>query len=168
MRLFLLVLSSIFIFSGCVVRTYKVTKDRVDQNLTAGNRGYLQGEAPAREGKERKTTRTTQVVELELHPIVKFEKFPKQKPVEITEEDQEVTGNRGYIMQSQTPVIREPVVVAKIEKYTVQKGDTLQKISKKFYGTSKKWTKIYEANKVALRGPDKIYPGQAINIPTNE
>jgi nucleoid-associated protein YgaU len=58
----------------------------------------------------------------------------------------------------------EPETV-NIQKYTVQKGDTLQKISKKFYGTTKKWTKIYEANKDIIKGPNKIYPGQAINIP---
>ena len=50
--------------SGCVVRTYTLTKDRVDQEL-AGNRGYLQGNPPPYEGK-RKSTRQTTVVEVEL------------------------------------------------------------------------------------------------------
>src|SRR5512139_2133187 len=31
------------------------------------------------------------------------------------------------------------------QNYTVKKGDTLQEISQKFYGTTKKWRKIYEA-----------------------
>jgi nucleoid-associated protein YgaU len=51
------------------------------------------------------------------------------------------------------------------EKYTVAKNDTLQKISKKFYGTTKRWMKIYDANKDVLRAPDKLYPGQVLNIP---
>jgi len=54
-----------------------------------------------------------------------------------------------------------------MQAYIVGKGDTLQKISQKFYGTTKKWVKIYEANKDALKGPNKIYPGQSINIPTD-
>jgi nucleoid-associated protein YgaU len=54
-----------------------------------------------------------------------------------------------------------------MEKYKVQKGDTLQKISQKFYGTTKKWQKIYEANKDTLKGPDKLYPGRTINIPVD-
>ncbi|MDD2680209.1 MAG: LysM peptidoglycan-binding domain-containing protein, partial [Candidatus Omnitrophica bacterium] len=64
-------------------------------------------------------------------------------------------------------VVPEPAVTASVssQKYTVGKNDTLQKISKKFYGTTKKWTKIYEANKDVLSGPDKVYPGQELNIP---
>jgi nucleoid-associated protein YgaU len=45
------------------------------------------------------------------------------------------------------------------------KGDTLQKISKKFYGKTNKWNRIYEANKDKLKSPNKIYPGQVIDIP---
>jgi nucleoid-associated protein YgaU len=144
---------------------------RVDQDLT-GNRGYLQGEAPAVEEKERKITRTTQVVEIELHSPIKFEKAPKQGYVEegqIKEEkaeDQDIWGNRGFITQKSIPETEEKPLSVAIEKYTVQKGDTLQKISKKFYGTTKKWNKIYEANQDKLKGPDKIYPGQVIDIPT--
>jgi len=52
--LYLLGLSLIFMLSGCVVRTYPVTKDRIDQDLTAGNRGYLLGQAPVSELKERR------------------------------------------------------------------------------------------------------------------
>lgn len=164
----LLVLAAVFIMSGCVVRTYPLTKDRVDQDLTAGNRGYLKGEAPSGEVKERKSTRTTQAIEIELHSPIKFEKAPKVKCEEKTE-DSSLEGNRGYITQSITPEIAEPAAAASpiFEKYTVQKNDTLQKISQKFYGTTKKWTKIYEANKDTMRGPNKIYPGQVLNIPSS-
>ena len=165
----LLGLSFVFILSGCVVRTYPVTKDRIDQDLNMGNRGYLKGQVPAGLGKERKATRTTQVVEVELHSPIKFERTPGHKAVEemplAKTEDQELWGNRGYISQSETPEIQEPVQGPRMEKYTVQKQDTLQKISKKFYGTTKKWNKIYEANTDTLKGPNKIYPGRVINIP---
>ena len=162
-----------FILSGCIVRTYPLTKDRVDQDLT-GNRGYLQGAGPAVETQERKTTRRTQVVEIELHPPIKFEKAPKQRtldtgPVEKTE-DNELWGNRGYLTQSQTPEMTEAASVsmaqgARFQKYTVKKTDTLQKISKEIYRTTKKWRKIFEANSDTLKSPDKIYPGQVINVP---
>ncbi|MEK6728182.1 MAG: LysM peptidoglycan-binding domain-containing protein [Candidatus Omnitrophota bacterium] len=156
-----------FLLSGCVVRTYPLTKERVDQNLT-GNRGYLLGKAPAGEERERPATRTTQVVEIELHSPIKFEKAPKVKTEEAhpfieTEEQVMEGGNRGYLTRSVAPEVAEP---AAVEKYTVQKGDTLQKISKKFYGTTKKWNKIYELNKDTLKAPDKIRPGQVLNIPT--
>lgn len=162
-KIYLLLLSSIFILSGCLVRTYQVTKDRVDQDLTSGNRGYLKGQAPpgALEA-ERKPTRTLRVVEVELGPPIKFEKKAKPKPVKeapvVETPDEQILGNRGFISESQAPLVN-------LEKYRVQKGDTLQKISQKFYGTTKNWTKIYEANKEVLKGPNKIYPGQVIDIP---
>lgn len=161
-----------FILSGCVVRTYPVTKERVDQHLT-GNRGYLKGDAPKQEAKERKTTRTTRVVEVELYSPIKFERAPKAKTREKTaepSEDKRLWGNRGFITESTTPEIAEPasgpgVSATKIEKYVVEKGDTLQKISRRFYGTTKRWNKIFQANKDKLKAPDKIYPGQVIDVP---
>ena len=49
--------------------------------------------------------------------------------------------------------------------YTVQKGDTLSKIAKEFYGNANKYNQIFEANKPMLKDPDKIYPGQVLRIP---
>lgn len=161
------------LLTGCVVRTYPVTKERVDQELTVGNRGYLKGQVPAGEIKERKKTRATQTVEIELYPPIRFERMAKPKsgekaPLE-SGEDKEVWGNRGFITQSETLETAEAETPrGKIEKYTVRKGDTLQKISQKFYGTTKKWNKIYLANQDKLKGPDKIYPGQVIDIPVEE
>lgn len=170
-RRYTLYLLGLLLLSGCVVRTYPVTKDRIDQELSAGNRGYLKGVAPLAEVKERKKSRTTQVVEIELHSPLRFEKMPKAKTVEPPvkkiekeeSEDQGLWGNRGFITQeSPQPTY---AVEKSVEKYKVGKGDTLQKISQKFYGTTKKWTKIYDANKGSLKGPNKIYPGQVIDIP---
>ena len=49
--------------------------------------------------------------------------------------------------------------------YTVQKGDTLSKISKQYYGDAGKYMKIFEANKDKLKDPDKIQVGQVLVIP---
>lgn len=49
--------------------------------------------------------------------------------------------------------------------YIVQKNDTLQKISEKFFGTTQKWKYIYNVNKHILKSPDRIRPGQKIVIP---
>lgn len=164
-------LASVLLLSGCVVRTYPLTKDRLDQDLSGGNRGYLKGQAPAVDESARKKTRTTQVLEVELYPPIRFEKAPKNKSLEplVAKDTEEmpIEGNRGYITQSTVPEVSEPEAGSggSFEKYTVQKADTLQKISKKFYGTTKKWNRIYEANKDTIKGPNKIYPGQVINIP---
>ena len=57
------------------------------------------------------------------------------------------------------------VVEPAYRTYKVKKKDTLQKISKKFFGTTKKWYAIYELNKDKLKSPDKVFPGQIIRIP---
>lgn len=49
--------------------------------------------------------------------------------------------------------------------YTVQRGDSLSKIAKKFYGDAMKYPVIFEANRPLLSDPDKIYPGQVLRIP---
>lgn len=49
--------------------------------------------------------------------------------------------------------------------HTVESGDTLGKIAKKFYGNTMKYPIIFEANKPMLTDPDKIYPGQVLRIP---
>ena len=49
--------------------------------------------------------------------------------------------------------------------YKVKKGDTLQKISYKFYGKYSLWPKIFEANKDRLENPDSLYVGQEIKVP---
>jgi nucleoid-associated protein YgaU len=49
--------------------------------------------------------------------------------------------------------------------YTVQKGDSLSKISKAQYGDPMKYNAIFEANKPMLKDPDQIYPGQVLRIP---
>ncbi len=49
--------------------------------------------------------------------------------------------------------------------YTVQSGDTLSAISKKFYGNANDYMEIFNANRDQLADPDKIKPGQVLKIP---
>ena len=50
--------------------------------------------------------------------------------------------------------------------YTIAKGDTLWGISTDFYKDGSKFPMIVEANLEVIKDADKIYPGQAIRIPT--
>ena len=56
-------------------------------------------------------------------------------------------------------------IAAGAEFVTVEKGDTLSAITKRFYKDPNKYNKIFEANKPMLKHPDKIYPGQVLRIP---
>jgi tetratricopeptide (TPR) repeat protein len=49
--------------------------------------------------------------------------------------------------------------------YTVQPGDTLASISRKFYKSSAQWGKILAANPEVLAKPGDLKPGQTLRIP---
>jgi tetratricopeptide (TPR) repeat protein len=52
-----------------------------------------------------------------------------------------------------------------MRSYTVQRGDTLASISRKFYQTSSHWGKILAANPEILAKPTDLKPGQTLRIP---
>lgn len=52
------------------------------------------------------------------------------------------------------------------QQYTVQSGDSLSRIAKRFYGDGNAWKQIFEANRDTLKDPDKIFPGQVLTIPS--
>ena len=62
--------------------------------------------------------------------------------------------------------VAKPAAAPELQLYTVQKGDSLSKIAKNFYGDANKWNKIFDANKDILKNPDLIQPGQKLKIPT--
>ena len=159
----------IFILNGCALRTYSVTKDRVDQDLSTGNRGFLTGESKTPEEIPRKKTRQVHVVEMELRPLAegRAKSAVAEPGVSPVESGKEAVEKPSQVSEIKT-VFASPVEPSKtiaMKKYTVLKGDTLQSISKKFFGTTKRWQDIYKANSDVLKSPDKIYPGQIINIP---
>ena len=51
------------------------------------------------------------------------------------------------------------------QRYTVQGGDTLGKIAKRFYGDASQWKRIWEANRDSIANPDVIHVGQEFVIP---
>lgn len=59
----------------------------------------------------------------------------------------------------------EQVVGPETRTYTVQKGDTLAAISRKFYNTSARWKDIVDANHNQLGGSTSIREGQVLIIP---
>jgi len=154
--------------SGCVVRTYQMTRDRIDQDLSAGNRGFLMGKGVSAEG-DRKTTRDTRVVEVELRSPIKFggKKCPAvgaQSAASGVDMAQPEAGNRGYVTESAPVAVEESLPAVATQEYTVLKGDTLQKISLKLYGTTKKYHKLFLLNQGVLKNPNSLKPGQVIKV----
>jgi len=49
--------------------------------------------------------------------------------------------------------------------HEVQKGDTLSKIARQYYGDASLYMKIFEANQDTLKNPNLIKVGQKLRIP---
>lgn len=75
--------------------------------------------------------------------------------------------------QSYAPPVEQvapPAPAAKLapKTYVIQKGDTLSKISQKFYGTTKKWKSIYDANRDKINNINNLKVGTQIVIPDSQ
>lgn len=171
MRYFFIFLGTLFLY-GCLIRTYTITKPRTDLEIK-GNRGYIYGE-PKEPLPQLKKTRKITVFEIELGPHLPKEiadeeegKIKAEKEGEISEEEilKEETFQEEVRKEAEIPEKKMESFRKEYRIYTIKKNDTLQKISKKFYGTTRKWPLIYEENKDVIKDPDKIYPGLKIKIP---
>ena len=74
------------------------------------------------------------------------------------------------IAKAETPAAqpaKKPVANTdgKQQTYTVKKGDTLSKIAQQFYGSSKKWRRIVDANKDKLGQSQVLKAGMTLVIP---
>ena len=73
-----------------------------------------------------------------------------------TQQNQETPSTN--VTTSQNPILAMPVL------YTVTRGDTLRKISQKFFGTENYWEKIFNDNRDVLRRANRIYPNQVLKL----
>ncbi|MDD5355908.1 MAG: LysM peptidoglycan-binding domain-containing protein [Candidatus Omnitrophica bacterium] len=192
-KMYILSLALAFLASGCIVRTYEVVKDRPDIEIK-GNQGYLAG-VPSEKKEVENKTRTTYVTEIELgasheeqvlveqHRQAKAaKKSAKQKTAKQTKvsnsaavDKKDVAAVPVSAKKEDTVVVvgQQPVVSAAKEKvkkastYVVKSGDTLEKIAARpeVYGDKKQWYKIFKANESKLKEPNKILPGQVLDIP---
>lgn len=180
----------LFVFSmgvvGCTrISAQLVEKPRVDQQIT-GNQGVLVGKAePVPPRKE-----TRQILEINIELPTMAELNPWREPA--TKASADISSAQGVATVVQAPVVvisrPHPTVlpispalesvkgavpqpkpaampVPAASTYTVQAGDTLDKIAASFYGDSKQWQRIFEANREMLQSPNRIYKGQSLVIP---
>lgn len=146
------------------MRSYTKQEPRKDLEIE-GNRGYLSGVAKEEPRENRLgDTRTISVVEIEFGPR------------EIKKEAVKKEATEGEVVEEEVKLLTTEVAMIAVvpdqkeeaQYYVVQKNDTLQKISHKFYGTTRKWNFLYKANKDVLKSPDKLHPGVELLIPPFE
>ncbi|MEN5061364.1 LysM peptidoglycan-binding domain-containing protein [Luteimonas sp. TWI1416] len=56
---------------------------------------------------------------------------------------------------------------APVRTHVVRKGDTLSTIAEQVYGRASRWQAIYAANRDVLDDPDRIQPGQVLQLPAD-
>jgi nucleoid-associated protein YgaU len=76
-----------------------------------------------------------------------------------------IAGNVQGVSEVTADAVSAPQQQAKVEYYTVESGDTLSGIAKRFLGNASDYPKIFEANREVIKDPNLIYPGQKIRIP---
>jgi tetratricopeptide (TPR) repeat protein len=70
----------------------------------------------------------------------------------------------GIIMAS-APMTISTAESSSTRTHVVQRGDTLQSLALRYYGTRSGWEKIYEANRSGLPSKDQLKIGQQLVIP---
>ena len=83
----------------------------------------------------------------------------KPEPPALTEETDGTTEKKAEKKSSDTPVPDRP------STYTVEDGDTLYGISKRFYGSIQHWKKIREANKALISSDNRLRAGDVLVLP---
>lgn len=94
------------------------------------------------------------------------EELPQIDPAEL-QATAPVLTTATPTVEVETPAPAVPDVPAQTagENYTVQKGDGLMSIARRFYGDAGMWRRIYEANRDRISNPDVIKVGMVLTIP---
>ena len=92
----------------------------------------------------------------------------KETPTEAAAPEEQAAAEEGDASEEQTggngqTATVEPAVAEATGNYTVQKGDSLAKIARRFYGSTAYVSKICDLNQI--EDPDRITPGQNILLP---
>jgi len=163
---YLAVFLGIILLGGCLTRTYTTETPRVDTDIQ-GNQGFLSGTPKAEPQKAKKLgpNRINSVLEVELPSLPKLPQHKGVKNEAVKPAEETVAQEQAVLPVEQASVVETPAPEKKYESYTIQKDDTLQKISEKFYGTTKKWQMLYDENKDVLKSPNSLRPGKTIKIP---
>ena len=151
----------VLVISGCRTATRVTEVPRVDLELSGGNRGYLVGTPP--EAAQLKTTRQMVETDVEVPSFYKPRRLGAPMNLEGFTPPETETGE-----QAGAGAVTPPT--GAFDTYVVQKGDSLWSIAAKpsVYGKATRWRLIFDANREALKSPDRVRPGMTLKIPRNQ
>ena len=154
--------------SGMTVRSYTEDRPRVDQDMQ-GNSGYMMGSSGKMCPMPTKSTRKMYILEVSKPAFddtdAQTKNSPSNSSLDESPEAMDVGSSSAYDSAEAMATSSDAALTGSVVDYKVQKDDTLQKISKKFYNSYSQWPKIYELNKDKITDPNHIKPGITIQIP---
>jgi len=112
-------------------------------------------------GCQKKDTVTEPPIEIGTAPG-EVTAYQETTPTTTTNGDPGMTVVEGT---GQPPVGTETTTVPP-RTYTVQKGDTLFSLARRFYGNQARWKDIYNANRDTIRDPNTLKVGQVLKLPS--
>ena len=143
--------------AGCyTTRTHVVNKERVDQEIP--------GQSADTPVKTRKVVVFEVIEKDKAHPALAADEVKASSASAST-----VAQENNFTLPTSSPVVEKAsLVTGEPQSYVVEKDDTLQKISKKVYGSYSKWTRIYDANRDVIKDPNFLKAGITLKIPALE
>ncbi len=96
-------------------------------------------------------------------------KIPASLPVTPTEavakKTEAKTGRSASSMTAENPNEKaEKTEAAVADAYTVQSGDTLERIARKLFNDGRKWRSLYEWNREQIPDPSRLRVGQTLRV----
>jgi NitT/TauT family transport system substrate-binding protein len=99
-------------------------------------------------------------------PIVAKREEPQGAPPVVIKENPTAPEKPSAGALAAKSVVQPAAPAGDSQEYTVEAGDTLSHLALRYYRDPRKWEKIYEANRQAMRNPHYIYVGQRLIIPS--
>ncbi len=98
--------------------------------------------------------------------LAKMEKARQDLSYQLNQTQQTYSELMGHMAsRKQTPEFSAVPADVEYRTHIVQQGETLMKISEKYYGTARKWKRILEANHDFINDQNRIKPGTILTIP---
>jgi LysM repeat protein len=108
---------------------------------------------------EDKTKQKTEIAKLEQDL-----KEERKKPKAVVAKAESTRDKEGFSTNAKTAAA-EKRIGSETKRYTVQKGDTLASLARRFYEDPQRWQDIADANQNVLNGGVNLRVGQVLVIP---
>lgn len=152
-----------------LARVSELTDEKVtDDRLPDGEKELSEARKRINELQQQlvKSKNDLSIAENDLQKLkAEYQKLINEKSTANTASKTGTTGASKSNSRTKTDIPGVKEVSGDIILYVVQQGDTLSRISEKFYGDRKKWNYIFNMNKDLLKNQNDIKVGDTIKVP---